>query len=83
MEELDGYWKQHVQEKFSFTEINIHREKINYNLPVDHFDMPDNVADKIAFIGRRFGFYSQPVSMIDFEVNIFGEINPETQIGGL
>lgn len=83
MEELDGYWKQHVQEKFSFTEINIHREKINYNLPVDYFDMPDNVADKIAFIGRRFGFYSQPVSMIDFEVNIFGEINPETQIGGL
>lgn len=83
MEELDGYWKQHVQEEFSFTEINIQREKINYNLPVDYFDMTDNVADKIAFIGRRFDFYSQPVSMIDFEVNIFGEINPETQIGGL
>lgn len=32
MEELDGYWKQHVQEEFSFTEINIHRKKINYNL---------------------------------------------------
>lgn len=83
MEELDGYWKQRVQEKFSFTEINIHGEKTNFNLPVDYFDMTDNAADKIAFIGRRFGFYSQPVSMMNFEVNIFGEINPETQIGGL
>ena len=83
MEELDRYWKQSVQEKFSFTEINIHGEKTNFNLPVDYFDMTDNAADKIAFIGRRFGFYSQPVSMMNFEVNIFGEINPETQIGGL
>ena len=45
--------------------------------------MSDVVADKIAFIGRRIDFYSQPVSMTDFELNVFGEINPETQLGGL
>lgn len=83
MESLNFHWKQCVQEKFSFAEININGEKINFNLPADYFNMTDSTADKIAFIGRRLSFYSQPVSMADFEMNIFGKMNPETQIGGL
>lgn len=81
--ELEWHWAQCVQESFNFSRINIRGKETDFNLPADYFDMSDVVADKIAFIGRRIDFYSQPVSMADFELNVFGEINPETQLGGL
>lgn len=81
--ELESYWAQCVRENFNFSRINIHGKETNFNLPVVYFDMSDVVADKIAFIGRRIDFYSQPVSMVDFELNVLGEINPETQLGDL
>lgn len=83
MKELEWHWAQCVQEFFSFNRISIREKETDFNLPTDYFDMSDVVADKIAFIGRRIDFYSQPVSMTDFELNVFGEINPETQLGGL
>lgn len=82
-EEVKWHWTQCIQEKLDFTEVSVHGKKQNFTLPADYFDMKDSDADKIAFIGRQYGFFSQPVAMEDFELNIFGEINPDTQIGGL
>lgn len=81
--EMAWNWTQCIQEKFDFTEVSVHGKKQNFTLPSDYFDIKDSDADKISFIGRRYGFFSQPVAMEDFELNIFGEINPDTQIGGL
>lgn len=81
--EAEWYWTQCIQERFDFTEVNVHGKPQNFNLPADYFNMKDSAADKIAFIGRNHSFFSQPVSMMEFELNIFGEINPDTQIGGL
>ncbi|MBE7065313.1 MAG: hypothetical protein E7384_05835 [Ruminococcaceae bacterium] len=82
-EEVKWHWTQCIQEKLDFTEVSVHGKKQNFTLPADYFDMKDSDADKIAFIGRQYVFFSQPVAMEDFELNIFGEINPDTQIGGL
>lgn len=82
-EEVKWHWTQCIQEKLDFTEVSVHGKKQNFTLPADYFDMKDSDADKIAFIGMQYGFFSQPVAMEDFELNIFGEINPDTQIGGL
>ena len=82
-EEVKWHWTQCIQENLDFTEISVHEKKHNFTLPFDYFDMKDSDADKIASIGRRYGFFSQPIAMNDFELNIFGEINPETQIGEL
>lgn len=81
--EVEWYWTQCIQGRFDFTEVNIHGKKHNFTIPCDYFDMKDSDADKFAFIGRKHGFFSQPIAMNEFELNIFGEINPDTQIGGL
>ena len=81
--EVNWYWTQCIQERFEFTEVSVHGKKQNFTLPCDYFDMKDSDADKIAFIGRRYGFFSQTIAMNEFELNLFGEINPDTQIGGL
>lgn len=81
--EVKWHWTQCIQEKFDFKEVNVYGKKQNFTLPSDYFDLKDSDADKIEFIGRRYGFFSQPVAMEEFELNIFGEINADTQIGGL
>ena len=50
---------------------------------VDYFDLTDGGADKISFIGRQFDFFSQQVAMMEFELNIFNNLNADTQIGAL
>ena len=81
--EIERYWSQCIQNRFDFTEVNIHGKRQMFNLPADYFNMNDSAADKIALIGRKHSFFSQPVSMMDFELDIFSEISPDTQIGGL
>lgn len=81
--EVVRHWMQCVQEKFDFTDVNVYGKQQNFNLPSDYFILKDSVADKIALIGRQYSFFAHPVAMTDFELNIFGEINPDTQIGGL
>lgn len=41
------------------------------------------MADKLSLIGRKYSFFSQPVSMTDVELSIFGNISADTQIGVL
>ena len=81
--EIERYWSQCIQNRLDFTEVNIHGKRQMFNLPADYFNMNDSAADKIALIGRKHSFFSQPVSMMNFELDIFSEISPDTQISGL
>lgn len=82
-EELKWYWEKCVRKNMNFSSITINEKPINFTKPVDYFDLTDGDADKISFIGRQFDFFAQPVVLTDFELNIFGDSNADTQIGVL
>ncbi len=81
--EIEWHWKQCVQEKFNLSNISIGEKNVDFNLPSDYFELSDDYADKISLIGRKYGFFSQPVSLLDFELSVFGDISADTQIGVL
>lgn len=81
--EVNWYWKQCVQENINFSSVRINESQIDFTKPVDYFDLTDDGADKISFKGRQFGFFSQQVAIKEFELNIFGDLNADTQIGAL
>lgn len=81
--EIEWLWRQHIQESFNLSHININGSVVNFNLPSDYFEMSDAAADKISLVGRRYDFLSQFVYMTDVELNIFGNITVDTQIGVL
>ena len=80
---IEWHWRQHIQESFNLSHININGSAVNFNLPSDYFEISDTAADKISLVGRRYDFFSQPVYMTDVELSIFGNISVETQIGVL
>lgn len=81
--EIEWHWRQSVQEKFNLSNISIGEKNVDFNLPSDYFDLSDEYADKISLIGRKYGFFSQPVSLLEFELSVFGNISADTQIGVL
>lgn len=81
--EIEWHWKQCIQENLDLSRISIGNETVDFNRPSDYFDLADDYADKISLIGRKCGFYSEPVSLKDVELNIFGNISVDTQIGVL
>lgn len=83
MQEIDWHWRQYIQEYFDLSQININESTVDFNLPSDYFELTDDVADKLSLIGRKYSFFSQPVSMTDVELSIFGNISADTQIGVL
>ena len=58
--EIERYWSQCIQNRFDFTEVNIHGKRQMFNLPADYFNMNDSAADKIALIGRKHSFFPNP-----------------------
>lgn len=83
MQEIDWHWRQNIQEYFDLSQININGSSVNFNFPSDYFELTDDVADKLSLIGRKYSFFSQPVSMTDVELRIFGDVSADTQIGVL
>jgi len=81
--EIEWHWMQYIQENFDLSQISIDGSTIDFHLPSDYFELSDAAADKISLIGRRYDLFSQPVSMTDFELSIFGNISADTQIGVL
>ncbi len=37
--EVEWHWTQCIQERFDFTEVNVHGKQQNFNLPADYFNM--------------------------------------------
>lgn len=83
MKEIEWHWRQYIQEKFDLSRISIDGNTVDFHLPYDYFKLSDSVADKISLIGRRYGFFSQLVSMTEVELSIFGDVSVDTQIGVL
>lgn len=82
MQEIDWHWRQYIQEYFDLSQININGSTVDFNLPSDYFELTDDVADKLSLIGRKYSFFSQPVSMTDVELSIFGNISADMQWTG-
>ena len=83
MSETEQYWRQCIQEDFDLSRINISGKTIDFNLLSDYFELSDKEADRISLIGRKYGLFSQPVSITDVELSIFDNVSMETQIGVL
>ena len=83
MREIDWHWRHNIQERFDLSQINIDGKTVDFNLPSDYLELTDDVADKLSLIGKKYSFFSQPVSITDVELNIWGNISVDTQIGAL
>lgn len=81
--EVEWLWNQYIQERFELSHIEINGSETDFNRPSDYFELTDGFADKISLIGRKYSFFSQPISLLEFELRIWGSINAETQIGVL
>lgn len=83
MREIDWHWRRNIQERFDLSRINIDGKTVDFNLPSDYFELTDDVADKLSLIGEKYSFLSQAFSITDAELNIWGNISVDTQIGAL
>ena len=81
--ELEYYWNSFVDDYLNFNKVTINRQLIDFTNSVDYFDITDECADKISYEGRKLDFFSQHIALKEFEMNIFGELSPDTQIGGI
>ncbi len=55
--EIEWYWSKCVKEDVDFSKVVIDDKVVNFNNPVDFFDITDNGADKISYIGRSVDFF--------------------------
>ena len=81
--EIEWYWRHTVSEYYDFSKILVHDIPIDFTKPVDYFALSPEFADQISIIGRRYGFFEQPVALREFELQIFGDLTSNTQIGTL
>ena len=81
--EIDWYWKQTVSNRYDFSKILVHDIPIDFTKSVDYFYLSPEFADQISTIGRRYGFFEQPVALKEFELQIFGDLASNTEIGAL
>lgn len=81
--EMEYFWKSSLDYYMDFETIKINDTITNFTLPVDYFELTDEAADNISFDGRKLDFFSQNISLTDFGISLFGDISPDTQIGGL
>lgn len=81
--EIEYYWNLCTTESMNLKQIKIIDELVDFCESVDYFDLTEKSADAISFLGRDLGFYSQHMALSEFELNIFGDISSDTQIGGM
>lgn len=81
--DVEWYWDRCVRGNIDFSRVTINDSQIDFTKPVDYFDLTHGTADKISVIGRRFDFFDTPAALKEFELNIFGDLSADTQIGAL
>lgn len=79
--EIEWYWSECVKEDVDFSRVTIDDKLVDFTNPVDFFDLTDKRADKISYIGRDEGFFSQNIALTEFGLDLFGNISADTQIG--
>lgn len=55
--DIEWYWSKCVKEDVNFSNIIIDNKSVDFTNPVDFFDLTDNGADKISYIGRGVDFF--------------------------
>lgn len=83
LSDLEYHWKLCVVENINYKCIKIDNIEVDFTKPVDFFDITDECADEISYSGRRYDLFYPEVDLEAFELNVFGDISPDTQIGGL
>lgn len=81
--DIELYWSKCVKEDVNFSKVIIDDKLVDFTNPVDFFDLTDNGADKISYIGRGVDFFSQNIALREFGLVLFGDITTDTQIGVL
>lgn len=81
--DIEWYWSQCVRDDVDFSKVAVDDKMVDFTNPVDFFDLTDNRADKISYIGRGGEFFSQNIALKEFGLEIFGNISADTQIGVL
>lgn len=81
--DIEWYWSKCVKEDVDFSKVIIDDKLVDFTNPIDFFDLTDNGADKISYIGRGVDFFSQNIALNEFGLEIFGNISTDTQIGVL
>lgn len=81
--EMEYYWNHSIKSDVDFRKIDIDGKQFDFTEPVDYFNLTAENADLISYGGRPCDFFSQQVALQKFEMNIFGNLSSDTQIGGL
>lgn len=81
--EVQWYWKQCIKENVDFSKVILNGRHTDFTEGRDYFNLTVDSADKISYIGRRFGFFEQEIALEEFEMNIFGDMYADTQIGAI
>ena len=78
---VKSYWDAHINENLQFSKITIGKKIFNFKKPKDCFRLKTSTADKISSIGEKYNFLSMPVSLKEFEFEIFDDLNSNSHIG--
>ena len=81
--DIEWYWSKCVKEDVDFSKVFIGDKLVDFTKPIDFFDLTDNGADKISYIGKKVDFSFQNIALKEFGLEIFGNISTDTQIGVL
>ena len=81
--QIEWYWTQCVREDIDFSKVKNNKMHFNFIKPMDFFELTEETADSIVSVGATLDFFSEPVALQEFEMNIFGDISMESQIGSL
>lgn len=55
--DIEWYWSQCVRDDVDFSKVTVDDKMVDFTNPVDFFDLTDNRADKISYIGRGENFF--------------------------
>lgn len=80
---IKSVWERSCKNNVVFSKVTINENLIDFTKRVDYFNLSEETADKISIIGRRYDFFTSPISLKEFELRIFGNLNVDTQIGVL
>lgn len=77
------YWDTYIDKNLDFSDITIGTQSFDFSKPQDCFKLTENIANKLALIGKEYSFLSFPVSLRTFEFQIFDNFSLNTNIGTL
>lgn len=81
--EIEWYWTKCLQEDIDYSAIKNNGKQFDFTRPMDYFELTEEKADSISSVGANLDFFSEPVALKEFEMNIFGDLSMESQIGNL